>query len=327
MSYFKRFMYNALAKYKWTTLFSLILLLVFTACTEFQEPALRNNNIEILLPQDSLSSGIFNQHFYWYPVEGAIGYEVQIARPDFDNTLELVLDTVLAENEFRFTLEPGTYTWRLSAYNNSSASNYQYRTLFIDASLNLSSQMLQLVSPKDNHATNEFSANLKWQALYGADTYRFELFEENGGGTKILSLDLDSLSFKPLLSQEGSYYWRVKAINQESETPFSGRYFKVDTSRPLIPNLLKPVDQVIFNNSENVEFQWSFSQDSGSDITVDLIIARDSLFQNSQIIPNLSVSSFAIDTFSAGNHYWKLRAVDGAGNISAYSSPRSFSIL
>lgn len=301
-------------------------LLAIVSCTEFQEPNLEVQEIEILLPRDSLESGYFNQHFYWYPLDDANGYEVQIAEPNFSEILSLTLDTVLEATEFRYTLRPGEYEWRIRAYNSSSYTSYQSRTLIIDSTLNLNAQQILLSSPQENDTFNDLNPVLKWQNIYGSEEYELEVFEEAITGLVLHDLLLDSSSFKLDLKSEGAYFWRVRAMNPSSSTPFSSRSFYIDTAKPLPPQTLSPQNQAIYTQGDTVTFKWLRTADNGSSKVIELIWSRDSTFQDYSAIIQSSTDSLFVDSISFGRIFWKIRSIDAAGNIGSFGVAKEFTI-
>ncbi len=112
----------------------------FTSCSTWQEKQIDEETVEVFLPRDSLRTDIATQLFYWYHVEGAEKYELQIVSPSFDRIDRLVLDTNVSDNKFEFTLQPGTYEWSIRAYNFSSSTGYTVYGLYIDSTLDLSNQ-------------------------------------------------------------------------------------------------------------------------------------------------------------------------------------------
>ena len=93
--------------------------------------------------------------------------------------------------------------------------------MFIDSTIDLTTQTLQLSSPKANDTTNQNSPLFKWQTLYNADQYSFQLWQPDETGSLIHQSVLvgDTLSLVNL--PEGAYFWKVRAQNQLTNSVFS----------------------------------------------------------------------------------------------------------
>jgi len=106
-------------------------LIMSSACTDIFEKDLSNQTVELLSPTDSLITQDKTQKFWWTLIEGSLWYELQVVSPDFSNTSSVKLDSVLENNNFQLTLQPGVYHWRVRALNGSSSTGYSENTLII----------------------------------------------------------------------------------------------------------------------------------------------------------------------------------------------------
>ncbi|QNR23221.1 fibronectin type III domain-containing protein [Croceimicrobium hydrocarbonivorans] len=305
---------------------SLVFICLFlVACTEFQEPQLDDEKIEIFIPRDSLVTELSSQLFYWYEVDGALDYEFQIAQPNFEQINRLVVDTIVTETKVRFTLAPGAYEWRVRAFNNSSATAYTLYRLYVDSTLDLSSQEVLLLSPADKDTTNKKNQILKWQSLYNAEYYTIDLAAGNSFGTILNSWSPVEPSQNINLDEEGNYLWRVRALNTTSLSPYSERSFFLDTTAPAKPQLISPSNGQSLSNA-SVNFQWLHYRMGGASIRDSIQLATDSLFLLIYADAEVRGTSLVVDTLSSGQYFWRLKSIDKAGNRSPFSSVRSFQI-
>lgn len=302
----------------------LTLVLISVSCTEWEEPQIDKEVIEILTPRDSLVTSVVTQLFFWSEVSDAIDYELQIVSPSFQQIDRFVLDTILTSNKFQFTLVPGDYEWSVRAFNNSSATPYTVHRLFIDSTIDLTTQTLQLISPSDFDTTNVLNKTFNWQNLYNADNYNFELWQPDETGQLVHQRTVFTDTLKYNLSAEGAYLWKVRAQNQLTNTVFSSRTFLIDTTAPNTPSLLEPDTNAVVSDNL-IDFRWSRgSTNAGSVITDTLFLATDGNFINlTHTIPTRS-TLFVLDTLSPGQYYWRVRSADAAGNSSSYSTTRTF---
>lgn len=309
--------------YKWLgVIFGIV---ITGACSEFQEPQIDNAAVEIFVPRDSLHTDIATQLFYWYHVEGAAKYELQIVTPSFDRIDRLVLDTNISGNKFEFTLQPGVYEWSVRAYNFSSSTGYTVHTLFIDSTLDLTNQQIILIKPNDRDTSNRMNWVFSWQDLYNAEEYHFELWQPDFNGQLVEGQNTSQNSVDLSLPQDGSYSWRVNGSNSQGQTVFASRQFYFDSSGPLEPQLTNP-PQGQFFNSPPINFSWQQGADNGSSLRDTLYLATDSSFTNLRRRIYSADRLATIDTLSPGIYYWRVRSFDKAGNSGAFSTSRQFTL-
>lgn len=294
-------------------------------CTELEEPQIENDSVEIFVPRDSLRTAIATQLFYWYDVEGAARYELQIVTPSFDRIDQLVLDTNITGNKFEFTLQPGTYEWSVRAYNFTSSTGYTVHTLFIDSTSSLEDQDLVLVRPSDKDTSNKDMKILQWQGLYNADGYDVEIWQPDFSGQLLDSRSTVSDSAHWRAGGEGNYKWRIQAVNSQSHTPWASRSFFIDTTKPA-PPLLQSPPQGQFFNSVPIDFEWKRGFNDGSSLSDTFYLANDSNFiQIRRRIYSQDLEA-TIDTLSKGIYYWGVRSFDKAGNHGHWSETRQFTL-
>lgn len=302
---------------------STALILIMAACSTWQEKQIDEEVVEVFVPRDSLQTEIATQLFYWYYVNGATNYELQIVTPSFARIDRLILDTVIAGNRYEFTLSPGTYEWSIRAFNGSSSTDYTVSRLYIDSTLDLTNQTVVLLSPLNKDTSNLGTYMFKWQKLYNADSYQFELFQPDRFGQLIHSQELinENLNYSP--QTEGAFEWRVKAINDNSQTVFFEREFYRDATSPLAPNLQAPSNNAMLSNA-TINFNWQ-SDRTGSSVKDTLFLSTDSSFGGLPYAKYYSPNGKVVaDTLSTGVYYWRVRSYDRAGNIGAWSVIRKF---
>ena len=295
------------------------------SCSKWQETQVDKDVIEVFIPRDSLVTDIVSQLFYWYPVNGVEKYELQIASPSFNQINQLVLDTNLSGTQFEFTLKPGSYEWSIRGYNHSSSTDYTTYRLYIDSTLNLTSQTILLTSPKDHDTSNQLAQHFNWQALYNAENYLFELYQPKQTGQLVYTMVTTDNFIYYNLPDEGSFEWRVRGQNSNSLSNFSTRQLFTDTTAPNIPSLLIPASNAILNAGD-VSFEWSKSNGIGSSTFDTLYVALDSTLSSLKDKKHASYGEATIDTLASGVYYWGVRSFDIAGNKSKMSAIRKFTL-
>jgi predicted secreted protein len=292
---------------------------MLSACSIFFEKDMKAISMNIIAPADKDSTSNSGVTFWWEDVKGASFYSLQVVRGSFDNVSQLILDSNVTTNKYTLTLNPGHYQWRIRAANQSSNSAYFTRDLVILSSDSLSAQTMVLRSPADNFSTKSSSISFSWYPISSVSYYTFELRTSAGGLVYSTNTSDDSISLSGLV--EGDYIWKVRASNDHSSTLFSSRNLYIDTTSPNTPVLLTPsyADSI----SSGTSFTWDRGTVSGSAIADSFIIYSDSLNTISQIHV-CTVPNYTIGTLSAGRYFWRVRSVDAAYNVSAYSSTGKF---
>lgn len=290
----------------------------FFSCKDFIEKDIHKKTVVLLSPADGFVTYSLTQTFWWEEVDGAEQYTLEIVKPDFSSVQQLILDTLITKNKFGFTfLSPGNYQWRVRAINNGSETEYSVRSLKIDSTLDLSTQIVLLISPVDNFSTRDTSITFKWSSLYNATQYNFRLYDSTG--TSLFFDTLTSNNILHLILSEGTYKWQVRAENNNSTSPYSFRNLTLDFTSPSAPIQNSPA----FGDTSStpVILNWRHDQTSVGD---SVYIFNDSL------LSNLSTSVFSTDTTYSFNaltsrfYYWKIRSVDAVGNKSSYSNISKF---
>jgi hypothetical protein len=300
------------------------------SCSLFRLPNIENSKVILRAPADSIKTYTRTQTFYWYGVEDADGYNLQIVSPRFDSIAEIVLDTNTVNNSFVFTLAPGHYEWGVFAYN-SGYSTYQSIfsiTIAIDSSNNLNNQKIVLLSPDENSSTNKPYLLFKWSPLSMATYYIIEV-RDSSFNYSYLSIKTNYDTISILLPEGKKYQWGVQGHNDLTSTDFSKRSLIVDTVSPGIPVITVPVNDGDTISTSPYLVEWEHSKSSLSAIYDDVYVSTDSLFKNNlHSYNNVRILEQSISDLTSDKYYYaRIRSIDDAGNISGYSSTRKFFLL
>lgn len=305
-------------------LLAAIFLLVGISCEDIIEEDISNDTVQIVFPQNNstVSSNVVN--FQWNELDGADKYRIQV----FNSTSGIVVDSLVTQTNFSSPIEAGSYQWRVRGENSAYESNYTFNINFsVIQTSDLTNQQVILSSPSNNLYTNASSLVLDWQDLANADTYTFELLNVTGGNLIVTQQSGLTNSTVTLpagnLQQEAEYLWRVKAMNNSTNTVFSDRVFYIDRTIPNTPQLTTPNNNSSTAVNQTVSFSWTMASDSGtiqSPISYVIEFSNSSSF--SSVIQTTDVSTTAFQqTFTvSGDYYWRVRAKDVAGNIGSNSN-------
>lgn len=300
-------------------LLTTLLTIALYSCSDIIEPNISKQTINVLTPVDGYKSANTGLVFWWEALKGAEKYNLQIVKPSFISIQNLILDTNITDNKYSFSLLPGTYQWRIRAMNNGSNTDYVTRTLTIDSTLDLTYQTVVLSSPADNFITNVLPNSFKWNLLYNATLYQFQLV--NKSDNTILKDTTTARNSVLLNLAEGAYIWKVRAQNVTSSSSYALRNITVDITPPDVSTLTSPANDSSSTNP--VSLTWTSDLSAIAD---SLFIYQDSL--KSQAIQKLyqTTTSYNFTGTIAQTYFWRLKSVDAAGNWSAYSPVRKFKI-
>lgn len=306
------------------------LCLTFYNCEDILEEDISDDIVFTIYPTEDLiiESNVVN--FQWNTLEGADDYRLQI----FNTSQVILVDTLISQTQIILPLNEGNYQWRVRGENSAYQSTYSLPVSFlVNESEDLTSQQVILSSPANNFITNSNNFTLSWNSLSAADYYNLQLINNTLGGTIVFqqnnilanTLTLNST----ILSQDGNYTWKIKGVNGVSETVFSSRDFSLDTTLPNQPVNGLPANNSIQTINQNINFNWSIAADSGviqSSISYRIEISNDINFTTILQASNISTNSFQQLFNSTGDYYWRVRAVDAAGNNGPFSNAFKFTI-
>jgi hypothetical protein len=192
-----------------------------------------------LLPENMVGDVFPVVTFGWDEMAGATWYQYQVSvdpdfktrvLDDFTNTLGLIVDTTLLSNN--------TYYWRVRVANEGSligaplispwSATYKFKTV-----IGPSMQRPILQAPGAGEEGVPLSPTFEWSGIEWAEDYEFELALDpttTAGGyfteplVALIGADaLVSTAWKCDISLDYStrYYWHVKALGVDTDTPWS----------------------------------------------------------------------------------------------------------
>lgn len=293
---------------------------------------LDNDELIVITPIDGYNTEIQQVHFKWNELQGAENYQLQIVQPSFDSILQFVADTILTGDEFHISLLPGSYVWRMRAYNGGSSTPWTaVRSLQVDSTSDLTGQSLTPLVPSSGTYTNQSYPTLQCQPINIAELYHFEIRSGTSwaSGTYIVdsSSTVNSCTLLTPLS-EGRYFWGVQASNSlPSYTSVHNSELLVDLSVPGQPFNLTPNGST--QTTGAFTFSWTRAIDNGviqSPQSDSLFIFTDSGLTNLYKRITLNGTTHVDSIPTAGAYYWIVKTFDAAGNIGQPSSTATITI-
>lgn len=306
----------------------LALAILTYSCDDILEEDISDNTVQIISPTEdtTIESNVVN--FKWASLEGADKYRIQIYEDEI-----LLLDSLTEKTNLTLPLETGSYSWSVRgenyAYESIYSSPSNFSTLIPD---DLTNQQVVLSSPDNNKFFNFIDIDLTWETLDKATSYNVkvintatneEVFSKPNLTDTTVKLDLITLA-------DGNYEWRLTAKNDESETrQYSFRKFNIDTTIPNQPKNTSPADNTPQTVNTSVTYTWSIAADIGtskSPVSYIIEFASDADFNSIIDTQNSNSKTLLRTAPETGIYYWRVRAIDGAGNIGTNSTGFKFTV-
>ena len=233
----------------------------------------------------------------------------------------LIIDTT-ANTYDTFDLNEGFYYWHVMAFDLAgNQSMFSSPDSFgIDI---MEPSVVSLISPVDGDYSNDVGIDFIWHKatdnLSGIAYYTLQYDIDSGFINPVDTIICDTTVSLEL--NESRYYWRVCAtdnagnVNSWSEV----WWFEIDTTLPEVPLLISPEDSA-YIDSINVLFKWSNVSKSSP---VHYVFEIDTIQMfNTSYVDTLDTTAIAL-ALQEARHYWHVKAFDGAGNESDFSSIRT----
>lgn len=105
-----------------------LIIFTLTSCDNLErilEVDISEEKVELLAPANQTEfSGEQEITLYWERLEDAEKYQLQIARPNFSQAIEIVTDTTISDYEYTQYFETGDYQWRVKTENKEYETGY-----------------------------------------------------------------------------------------------------------------------------------------------------------------------------------------------------------
>jgi hypothetical protein len=180
------------------------------------------------------------------------------------------------------------------------------------------------ISPVNNQLVNSHDVNFLWNASDSAVSYHIQVSPDStfGGVEFDQSVAVpETATIAPGLLFS-NYFWRVRAYLAADTTAWSAlAKFRIDTIPPEPPVLVSPVNGVTLTDSI-IHFHWN---PSVGGTRYRILVTTDSLGLAYADSVTVDTTGYRITNHLPDSlYYWKVKAVDSAGNWSDYSEQRRF---
>jgi len=187
-------------------------------------------------------------------------------------------------------------------------------------------KIVSLYAPANNLSTIQLTHTFWWDWLEDAETYNMQLVE--GSFTSVTALLLDTMltinKFNYTL-YPGTFQWRVKGINNGSETYYSTYTLTIDSSLDISSQQLilsSPADGLITNN-DNVTFSWNSLLNADDYL---LEVYQDTWGGTLTLGPQVETGTSYSTTLTEGTFIWGVQGRNAATSSSTAFSVRTITV-
>ena len=298
---------------------------VLTSCDAIIEPSISKKTVQLEAPVHQYQSSSFTINFWWDEVEHALSYRLQVVSQTFTTPGGLILDTVVSRNRFAFNFDPGKYQWRVAAQNGSTSTDFSIAREFEVEASSIKQQTVQLSSPVNNFITNQSAQVFQWGSMFGATKYRFEIDTNNFvNESAVLSNQVvPGIQINYTFPKDQIYQWRVRAENDTAQSRWSTvNSITFDHAPPDAPTLSAPTNGI--TGPLPVSLQWTTVK-TAQRYKLYVFKSDSTTAFNSNFPMLLNANSYTFNLGTSGDKiYWKVSAIDAAGNEGLTSELRNF---
>ena len=274
-------------------------------------------------PADGIATTNTRPTFRWAPTGSNVMYTIRVANnPSFSNPV--VDNQMTPQTSFRpaSPLPFDTYYWQVSA--DDGATWMPAWTIVITPG---PPGRPGLMSPPNRALSNQTTHTLIWDAARNGHAYQVQL----AGNRRFDSPIVDAITDVGILRHttpalpDGQYFWRVRALNEAGAPgPWSVvRILTIDTVPPAAPSPTAPANGAQVTN-RRLTFEWGKVAEA---YRYEIQLDTSAGFGQPPIDVGRRTRYQTPETLAQATYYWHVRAYDRAGNASAWSAPRSFTLV
>ena len=284
----------------------------------------------LLLPSNASVKVSLPPVLHWNTVQGAESYQIQVSTQS--NLTEST--PILSSNSNSITITTAThrtpYYWRVRAVNKAGVSEWSAAWVF--TTITNVAEQVTLVSPTDLARNIPQTILLQWAPLNQVRSYRLQLSETvNFSSNVVTDAQIDTTFFTQVRLKGGkNYYWRVAALNDAGQGPWSAvRSFLTIPSKPSPPVLVFPAnsnqfivkpDSLVWRVIGIVDtYRIQLSKNQEFEFDEDYLFDLDNITTSKLDFLALNISKLESNT----TYYWRVRAQNTTG-ISEWSPVWSF---
>lgn len=273
-----------------------------------------------LLPAPDMNQipDIFNKlpmQFSMPTSEDGQGYRLQVAKTEYFR--DVLFSKKYNSANIRATNFPdGNYHLRIRNFDAQQLEGHNAQKEF---TINAVPEPPFLISPKTGEGILiEHSPEFTWSQQKNVEKYHFQIAKDENFSTLLVdkpNIDTVELTISEELAL-GKYYWRVAAIDQEGDGPFSdGQMFRRIVPAPALEEPEISEDSLVIRSRKGLPGQ-----------TYQFQMAEDEAFTELLFDERTEQPKFEIAKPGSGEYFIRIRTIDADGFIGPYTTPQSISI-
>ncbi len=290
-------------------LFSSLVLSIFIACEAIFIEDISNEEVTIIAPTDGsvLDKGTIN--FNWNSLENVDEYRLQIAKPSFTSATQVVLDSLVTSTTFGSDLASGEYQWRISGVNSEFETNYTTASFIVKAE-DISAGIVTITAPVENSEVGVGTVEFTWNELNDADEYQLQIATPDFDSATDFVVDtrVETAFFNTGLA-EGTYQWRIKALNSGFETRYTTTNFTVkpvDISGETV-SLTAPANESEID-AGTIAFTWE-ALDNTDEYQIQIATPNFATATSFVVDETVDTATFNRD-LPVGEYEWRVKAIN-----------------
>lgn len=109
------------------------MMIVIFGCDDIVElDDISKDTVMLVAPYKNAVLQTTTLNFSWESIADADNYQIQIATPNFENPLQIVVDSTITTHNLSIDLESNTYEWRVKAKNSGYETLYTQQAFTIE---------------------------------------------------------------------------------------------------------------------------------------------------------------------------------------------------
>lgn len=294
------------------------------------QPIVNNQNpgvpttVQLLMPSNSSTVFPSEVSFAWTPISTAESYRLQVSKSSSFSSGNITIDNIKSLSHVLPQLDQNsTYFWRVRASNSNGPGTYSAVRTFTTGSATAIPGTTVLLSPTDGKSDVILTPELKWAKVPGTTTYRVQISTNASFSSVVFdqsNVTSSSQVVTSKLSENTTYYWRVRASNSSGNGSYSqvGSFKTLSYSTLPGPTLLVRPAHNTTVHPVSILLEWETNPLAESYI---LQVSTSSSFSTYVINEkNITKTSYFIENLNSNTtYYWRIRPVNRTGTGSTSS--------
>ncbi|MCU0452203.1 MAG: FG-GAP-like repeat-containing protein [Bacteroidetes bacterium] len=277
----------------------------------------------LTLPADSAAQQPTTLTLTWTAAARASTYHLQVSTSESFSPLVVDDSTLVATSRVVSSLTNATtYHWRVRAKNVGGTTAYAPARRFTTI---IGAPTTPTLAGPDSGAINQpLSVTAIWLPAARAERYHVQLSTTSSFASTLVNDSTVTDTARALggLSNDASYFWRVRSMNTGGASVYSPTWtFRTVVALPEVPTLDAPADSVV-DQPVTLSLSWTAALRAS---TYRLEISTDASFTSlAHVDSTMTATSKGVGPLAFNTRfYWRVRS-QNAGGASAYSAVRTF---